>query len=256
VQLQAAGFDLRQIEQVIDQLEQRLSRVAEDLDMPPLFRRQRGFGQQLGNAEQRVHRRADFVAHVGQELALGAAGFSGYRTLVAEPALRGHHGHLVGQQGQHRAGQQHRQRRRPMGLRLAPVSPGPAGGDDGGHAEQRLQRIARRACAATAPGQQRRDQRQRHQRSFGAPRRRCGNMPVAQRGVGLRQQRRAADLAAGHQHRVAEQGAAADEDHTVAHLGFESAVSGIAERRARQHVERQHGRQAPGQQRRHRNAAL
>ena len=39
-----------------------------------LLRVERGVLQQLGHAEDAVHRRADLVAHVGQELALGPAG--------------------------------------------------------------------------------------------------------------------------------------------------------------------------------------
>ena len=39
-----------------------------------LFGRQLGVQQQLRHAEDAVHRRADFVAHVGQELALGPVG--------------------------------------------------------------------------------------------------------------------------------------------------------------------------------------
>ena len=37
-----------------------------------LLRGERGVEDQLGHAEDRVHRRADLVAHVGEELALGA----------------------------------------------------------------------------------------------------------------------------------------------------------------------------------------
>ena len=43
----------------------------------PLLRRERGTGQQLGHADHAVHRRADLVADVGQELALGAVGGHG-----------------------------------------------------------------------------------------------------------------------------------------------------------------------------------
>ena len=40
---------------------------------------QRGFERQLDHADDAVHRRADFMAHVGQEFALGAAGGFGPR---------------------------------------------------------------------------------------------------------------------------------------------------------------------------------
>ena len=46
-------------------------RACDRLDVVALLGGQRGVEQQLGHAEDAVHRRADFMAHVGQELALG-----------------------------------------------------------------------------------------------------------------------------------------------------------------------------------------
>ena len=43
----------------------------------PLFGIELGVQKQIGHAQHAVHRRADFVAHVGQELALGTAGLLG-----------------------------------------------------------------------------------------------------------------------------------------------------------------------------------
>ena len=54
--------------------EQRLARALERLGVLALLRRQLGLEQQRRHAEHAVHRRADLVAHVGQELALGHRG--------------------------------------------------------------------------------------------------------------------------------------------------------------------------------------
>ena len=51
--------------------------VAHDANITALRRVERGLPEQIGHAEDGVHRRADLVAHVGQELALGAARFLG-----------------------------------------------------------------------------------------------------------------------------------------------------------------------------------
>ena len=53
--------------------EQRLAGVAHRLRVVALLGGQRRVEQQLGHADHAVHRRADLVAHVGQELALGPA---------------------------------------------------------------------------------------------------------------------------------------------------------------------------------------
>ena len=42
-----------------------------------LLRVEVGLGQQFGHAEHAVHRRADLVAHIGQEFRLGAVGEHG-----------------------------------------------------------------------------------------------------------------------------------------------------------------------------------
>ena len=77
-QRQLLGLDPRQIENVADQFQQRLP-VSLDSgeELALLFQRQVGSRQQVAEAENGRHRRADFVAHIGQELALGAAGCLG-----------------------------------------------------------------------------------------------------------------------------------------------------------------------------------
>ena len=66
-----AGLDLRHVEDVVEDLQQRLGRLVGGLDELALRRRQPGLQRQRGHADHRVHRRADLVAHVGEELALG-----------------------------------------------------------------------------------------------------------------------------------------------------------------------------------------
>ncbi|MFO1298247.1 MAG: hypothetical protein U1F25_18475 [Rubrivivax sp.] len=86
-----AGLDLRQVEHVVDQRQQVLPG---DIDLlEPLCAAQRGrvvAPQQVRQADDRVHRRADLMAHVGQEARLRAAGPLGLvaRGLVA--LLLGH----------------------------------------------------------------------------------------------------------------------------------------------------------------------
>ena len=69
-----AGFDLGEIEDVVDQLQQHVARCAQVLHMRCLPRIQFGLVQQMGKADDGVERRADFVAHVGQKLRLHARG--------------------------------------------------------------------------------------------------------------------------------------------------------------------------------------
>ena len=71
---QLARLDLRQVEDVVDHLRQVLRGVV-DLVEPVGLRRARVVApQQVRQADHRIHRRADLVAHVGQEGALGACG--------------------------------------------------------------------------------------------------------------------------------------------------------------------------------------
>ena len=74
VEHELAGVDLREIEDVVDDGEQRVARLDDDVGEHLLLRRQLGFCQQLGHAEHAVHRRADLVAHIGEEFGLGAVG--------------------------------------------------------------------------------------------------------------------------------------------------------------------------------------
>ena len=74
-----AGFDLGQVEDVVDHRKQVVRRLADPVQTLALRRRGLVLAQQVGHADHRVERRADLVAHVGQELALGLAGRVGLR---------------------------------------------------------------------------------------------------------------------------------------------------------------------------------
>ncbi len=67
---------------------QRIGRIPDDAQVFALHAGELGSQQQLRHADDGIHRRADFVGHVGQKAALGAAGGfgSGHR-----PLLRGLH---------------------------------------------------------------------------------------------------------------------------------------------------------------------
>ena len=78
-ELHLAGLDLRKVENVIDDGQQRLGRGLHGLQVVPLLVVELGIQRQLGHADDAVHRRADFVAHVGQE---GAARLVGRLCLL------------------------------------------------------------------------------------------------------------------------------------------------------------------------------
>ena len=71
VQLELAGLDLGEVEQVVDEAEQVVGRGLDRLEALPLVLGQRRVEDQLGHAEDGVHGGADLVADVGQELVLG-----------------------------------------------------------------------------------------------------------------------------------------------------------------------------------------
>ena len=76
-----AGLDLREVENLIDQRQQMAPRFDDVTDERGLLfarsRRAVGGVEQLAEADDRVQRRAQFVAHVRQELALRAVGALG-----------------------------------------------------------------------------------------------------------------------------------------------------------------------------------
>ena len=73
-QLDAAGLDLREVQDVVDDDQQALGRAADRAGEVGLLPVELGVEQQVAEADHAVHRRADLVAHRREELALGAIG--------------------------------------------------------------------------------------------------------------------------------------------------------------------------------------
>ncbi len=74
LELEFAGFDLREIENVVDQVEQAERGALRHEQVFALLRIQLGIEDQLRHAENAIHRRPDFVAHVREKLALYPGG--------------------------------------------------------------------------------------------------------------------------------------------------------------------------------------
>ena len=62
------------IQDVVDDREQRLGRRLDAVQVVALLVVERGVENELGHAEDAVHRGADLVAHVGEEIAFGTVG--------------------------------------------------------------------------------------------------------------------------------------------------------------------------------------
>ena len=74
-QFQPAGLNLGEIEDVVEQAQQDLSRSLHCVQVLALFSGQPGSQGQLDHADDTVHGGANLVAHVRQERALGLVGF-------------------------------------------------------------------------------------------------------------------------------------------------------------------------------------
>ena len=71
VQIQLAGVDARQIENLVDHVQKMLAALANETDifgLPRLERPGNPVLQHLGEAEDRIERCAQLVAHIGEEL--------------------------------------------------------------------------------------------------------------------------------------------------------------------------------------------
>ena len=77
LQFELAGLHLGEVEDVVEQSQQRVGRLQNDVEILALLVREGGLQGQLGHAHDAVHGGADFVAHVGQEIALGPVGLLG-----------------------------------------------------------------------------------------------------------------------------------------------------------------------------------
>ena len=86
--VELAGFDLREIEDVVDDGEEGLAAGADGADGVALFVGERGVEKKARHADDAVHGRADLVGHGGEELALGAGGVVGLGLGAAEGGFR------------------------------------------------------------------------------------------------------------------------------------------------------------------------
>ena len=75
--VEAAGFDARQVEGIVDQPQQMLAGATDRTDKAALLRIERRGQQQLAHAEHAGHRRAHLVAERGQEAGLRLRGLLG-----------------------------------------------------------------------------------------------------------------------------------------------------------------------------------
>ncbi|VVP48613.1 hypothetical protein PS732_05293 [Pseudomonas fluorescens] len=73
VEHQFAGLDFREVENLVDDPEQAVGGLFDGAQIVELARGQFAFLQQVGEAENAVERRADLVAHVGEEFGLDPA---------------------------------------------------------------------------------------------------------------------------------------------------------------------------------------
>ena len=74
LQIHAPGLDLREVENVVDDAQQRISRGFHKRQVFVLLLRQRRREHQFAQPKNRIHGRADLVTHIGEKLALGAIG--------------------------------------------------------------------------------------------------------------------------------------------------------------------------------------
>ena len=86
-EVQFSRLDLREVENVVDDSQQRVARFAHGQQVLALRIGQRRVEHQFGHAEDRIHRRPNLVAHVGQEIALRAIGGLGQFLRLAQRRL-------------------------------------------------------------------------------------------------------------------------------------------------------------------------
>ena len=72
-----AGFNLREVEDVVDGHHQGFGTFLDDAGKLLLFGRKSGVEQEIGHADNAIHRGADFMAHIRQKVTLGLIGGCG-----------------------------------------------------------------------------------------------------------------------------------------------------------------------------------
>ena len=68
-EFELSGLDLREVENVVEQSQQRVGRLAHHIEIVALVCLKSGTGQQLCHPNDTVHWRADFMTHVGKKFA-------------------------------------------------------------------------------------------------------------------------------------------------------------------------------------------
>ena len=97
LEVDLAGLDLREVEDVVDDRQQRVARRPDRVGVVALLVIERRVEQQAAHADDRVHRRPDLVAHRREERALGLVGVLG--RLAGGLARRGTGGRSRGDRG-------------------------------------------------------------------------------------------------------------------------------------------------------------
>ena len=88
-----AGLDLGEVENVVDDAQQAVAGLQGRFHVPVVLARKPRLAEQAQHADHPVQRRADFMAHIGQELGLGAVGR--LRAVQGEGQIGGPRGHLA-----------------------------------------------------------------------------------------------------------------------------------------------------------------
>ena len=108
VQLDLAGLDLGEVEDVVDDREQGVGRRLDRLGVVRLLGVQLRVLEQAAHADDRVHRRPDLVAHRGEERGLGEVrllgGAPGGQGVLVEPGVVDRDRRLVGRGSRRRRG--------------------------------------------------------------------------------------------------------------------------------------------------------
>ena len=74
LQLELFGFDLGVVEDIVEDRKQVVGAAADGLGTPALAQVELTVQNQSDHSQDAVHGGSDFVAHIGQEVALGAVG--------------------------------------------------------------------------------------------------------------------------------------------------------------------------------------
>ncbi len=77
IQFHFLGFDFREIQDVVDDMQQVLGGCGQLVQVLGLKRCQRIAFHQMGKADHRIHGGSDFMAHIGQEGTFGQVGLFG-----------------------------------------------------------------------------------------------------------------------------------------------------------------------------------